>query len=259
MIVLLHMEIIEETYGGYLLKISERDSTSAKAPAHVFFHPVSKALQFQSVTPISDFLKENEYQFRKLLHNKKSETYHIGFTLDFSIIPKKDIAKFNDKGNTVVTDSGTVYVIKSGREDLLEIYTDGSFDELSETGACGYAIVKDGAILSEHYTHHPSMSSSHLELMAVISALEEVQTTALRIYTDSQYVRKGITEWIWHWQANGFMTANGTKAKNIDDWNRLDHLISDRYIEWVWLKAHRDNQLHNHVDRRVRAKAKGML
>jgi ribonuclease HI len=247
------MKIIGKDEDNYIIKIEKRNEDTA---TEVVFNPENKELYIDEKNELGNFLKENEYQFRKLLHNKRPHTFHKGFVLDFSIIDKKDIAAFNDKANIIISEDGLVRVVSESNENLREIYTDGSFDELSDKGAYGYALVEKGQVMDEYYSLSDSKSSSHLELLAVISALGRIEGRRLRIYTDSQYVRKGITEWIFHWRANDFMTANGTKAKNSDDWIRLDELIKGRYIEWLWIKSHRDNEIHNRVDERVRAKAK---
>lgn len=250
---LLRMNIIGENFGNYEILMERRDE---KLKSHIFFNPETKELYINEEDSLGRFMKKNEYQLRKLLHNKRPETYKIGFKLDFSIIDKKDVARFNDKNNIIVTEDGKVKVVEKSSKKLIEIYTDGSFDEIGNMGAYGYAISKEGIVVEEYYSKSLSKSSSHLELLAVIDFLEKSEYARCRIYTDSQYVRKGITEWIFHWRENGFMTANGTKAKNAADWIRLDTLIRDKYIEWLWIKSHRDNEIHNMVDAKARQKAK---
>lgn len=253
--VLLKLKIMEKTENGYGIKISKRKETES---TDIRFNPQKKELYIDGRNELGRFLLENEYQFRKLLHNKRPDTYEVGFKLNFSLIDKKDIGKFNDKNNIIVTENSRVSVIKESAKKLMEIYTDGSFDEKSVSGAYGYAEVHNGIIINEVYEKADSKSSSHLELLAVINSLERTKKQDIRIYTDSQYVRKGITEWIFHWRENGFMTANGTRAKNVDDWIRLDKVIGNKYIEWVWIKGHRSNVIHNRVDEKVRKKARNI-
>lgn len=251
MIKLLHMTIVDQIGTLYLLHIQER---SKEAITQVSFDPHVKKLSIEE-TELGHFLKDNEYQFRKLLHNKRPHSYFLGFELDFSIIDQKDIAKFNNKDNIIVTENDQVYVIQSSTRELLEIYSDGSYNEKNKMGAIGYVAIENNKIIFEHFTSVHSKSSSHLELLAVIDALHHFERP-LRIYTDSQYVRKGITEWIQHWKVNNFTTANGTQAKNISDWKSLEKLIKHRYIEWVWIKGHRSNPYHNYVDQIVGQTAK---
>lgn len=253
MLVLLNMEIVSEKNNKYMLQIKERDK---KAITSVTFNTESHELHIDLSTEIGLFLKENEYQFRKLLHNKRPKSFYPGFILDFSIIRQKDIEAFNDKTNIVVSEGRNIHVIQESNEILTELYTDGSYCELNQTGAWGYAYIKQNEIVEECYKKASSQSSSHLELLAVIEGLNQCKNQRIRVFTDSQYVRKGITEWIFHWRENGFKTANGTQAKNFQDWILLDNIISHRYIEWCWIKGHRTNEWHNHVDKYVGKKAR---
>ncbi len=216
----------------------------------LMFSPVKKELVFEDNNPLSDYLKNNEYQFRKLLHNKNPDSYYIEFELNFTIIDGKDVAAYNDRSNIVVVDGvkGTAGVKgKDEKRVLVEIYTDGSFNEKRELGGCAI-LIRD---LSGEYESHAfttdSKSSSLIELEAVIKALELVSGD-VRIITDSQYVRKGITEWIIHWKHNKWTTANGTKAKNIDVWKKLDNLCKDRYIELEWVKGHSNHFENDYCD-----------
>ena len=88
-----------------------------------------------------------------------------------------------------------------------------------------------------------------MELTATIKALEYISTKdKIQIYTDSKYVKQGITEWIIKWKINGLKTAKKEDVKNKDLWLELDNLTSKNSIEWVWVKAHSDNDLNNEVD-----------
>ena len=78
-----------------------------------------------------------------------------------------------------------------------------------------------------------------MELLAVIKALEIIkQTSEIKIYTDSTYVQKGITEWIHVWKRNHWKNSSKKIIKNIDLWQRLDELASAHSIEWLWVKGH---------------------
>jgi ribonuclease HI len=78
-----------------------------------------------------------------------------------------------------------------------------------------------------------------MELLAVIKALEIIkQTSDIKIYTDSTYVQKGITEWIHAWKRNHWKNSSKKIIKNIDLWQRLDELASGHTIEWLWVKGH---------------------
>ena len=77
----------------------------------------------------------------------------------------------------------------------------------------------------------------------------------IQIYTDSKYVKQGITEWITKWKINGWKTSKKEEVKNKDLWLELDNLTSKNSIEWVWVKAHSDNDLNNEVDLLARKEA----
>ena len=88
-----------------------------------------------------------------------------------------------------------------------------------------------------------------MELTATIKALEYISTKdKIQIYTDSKYVKHGITEWITKSKINGWKTSKKEEVKNKDLWLELDNLTSNNSIEWVWVKAHSDNDLNNEVD-----------
>ena len=95
-----------------------------------------------------------------------------------------------------------------------------------------------------------------MELTATIKALEYISTkNKIQIYTDSKYVKQGITEWITKWKINGWKTSKKEEVKNKDLWLELDNLTSKNSIEWVWVKAHSDNDLNNEVDLLARKEA----
>ena len=99
-------------------------------------------------------------------------------------------------------------------------------------------------------------TNNQMELTATIKALEYISTKdKIQIYTDSKYVKQGITEWITKWKINGWKTSKKEEVKNKDLWLELDNLTSKNSIEWVWVKAHSDNDLNNEVDLLVRKEA----
>lgn len=221
------------------------------AEVFLWFNPETKTLSYDNDNELTRFLKDNEYQFRKLLHNKKRRTFYNGFRLNFSIIDGKDIAAFNDKHNLLVSDHGEVYVLskEKKKQKLVEIYTDGSVNEKKALGAYTFLVKNlDGSYTEQNFVTESS-SSSLIELEAVIAALT-YYSSDVRIVTDSQYVRKGITEWIIHWKLNGWMTASGTKAKNIDKWLWLESLCRHRYVEFAWVKAHSEQFENEYCDLR---------
>jgi ribonuclease HI len=89
-----------------------------------------------------------------------------------------------------------------------------------------------------------------MELTAVIRALEALRRpVSVRVFTDSQYVRRGITEWLAAWKARGWRTADRKPVKNLDLWQRLEELASGHEIDWHWVPAHAGVPGNERVDR----------
>ena len=138
---------------------------------------------------------------------------------------------------------------------MIKIYTDGSC--IGNPGKGGWAAIifkkNEKKILkgSKDIT-----TNNQMELTATIKALEYISTKdEIQIYTDSKYVKQGITEWITKWKINGWKTSKKEEVKNKDLWLELDNLTSKNSIEWVWVKAHSDNDLNNEVDLLARKEA----
>ena len=138
---------------------------------------------------------------------------------------------------------------------MIKIYTDGSC--IGNPGKGGWAAIifnnNEKKILkgSKDLT-----TNNQMELTATIKALEYISTKdKIQIYTDSKYVKRGITEWITKWKINGWKTSKKEEVKNKDLWLELDNLTSKNSIEWVWVKAHSDNDLNNEVDLLARKEA----
>jgi ribonuclease HI len=103
-------------------------------------------------------------------------------------------------------------------------------------------------------------TNNRMELTAVIRALEALKrSTALRIHTDSEYVRRGITEWIANWKARDWKTADKKPVKNRDLWERLDALAGQHDIEWRWVKGHSGVPGNERVDALANAAIDALL
>jgi len=207
------------------------------------FDPENKILEFSGTNKISSLLRKNEYQFRKILHIKKPDTWFEGFNIDFVIRDGKDVGAYNDLDKILVLDKRKQpfknYVTDKGKKGISELYIDGSYMQERKKG--GYAIVvkhRNGNYDLHTYTSAEN-SSCLIELQAAIKGLELLNRKKLiRIVTDSQYVRKGLTEWIINWKLNNWTTANGSQVKNIEYWMKFDSLTDNRYIEFAWIKSH---------------------
>ena len=131
---------------------------------------------------------------------------------------------------------------------MIKIYTDGSC--LNNPGDGGWA-----AIINYNYKiikidgSEKNTTNNRMELMAPINALKKIdQNDKIEIYTDSQYVKLGITEWIHKWIKNDWQTSKKEDVKNKELWMELYELTKQFEINWIWVKAHAGNMLNEEVD-----------
>ncbi|AHH99891.1 hypothetical protein KALB_6532 [Kutzneria albida DSM 43870] len=93
-------------------------------------------------------------------------------------------------------------------------------------------------------------TNNRMELMAPIQALETLtRPSVVRIYTDSTYVRNGITQWMAKWKRNGWQTSGRQPVKNADLWQRLEQAGSRHEVEWLWVKGHAGHPENERADR----------
>ncbi|MET0135771.1 MAG: ribonuclease HI [Kibdelosporangium sp.] len=119
------------------------------------------------------------------------------------------------------------------------IYTDGACAPNPGPGGWG-AVLRYGEHEKELCGGEPTETTNNrMELMAPIQALESLTRPSLvQLYTDSTYVRNGITKWMLNWQKNGWQTTAKQPVKNVDLWQRLAEAISRHQVEWFWVKGH---------------------
>ena len=123
----------------------------------------------------------------------------------------------------------------------VEIYTDGACRGNPGPGGWG-ALLSYGDTQKELFGGEPDTTNNRMELMAAIEALSSLKRSCdLTLYTDSQYVRKGITEWIHNWKKRGWKTAAKKPVKNADLWKLLDAQVERHKVHWVWVKGHAGN------------------
>lgn len=124
----------------------------------------------------------------------------------------------------------------------VEIYTDGACRGNPGPGGWG-AVLMYGEKRKEIFGGEANTTNNRMELMAAIRALSALNRDCeLTLYTDSQYVRKGITEWIINWKKRGWKTAAKKPVKNADLWQQLDEQVSRHKVNWVWVKGHAGNE-----------------
>ena len=118
------------------------------------------------------------------------------------------------------------------------MYTDGACSGNPGPGGWGAILRYDGAVRELCGGENPT-TNNRMELMAAIQGLETLKRPcAIDLFTDSEYVRKGITEWMKGWKARGWLTADKKPVKNQDLWQRLDDAAARHKINWHWVKGH---------------------
>jgi iron complex transport system ATP-binding protein len=136
---------------------------------------------------------------------------------------------------------------------MIEIYTDGACSGNPGPGGWG-VLLRRGDAETELYGGEPATTNNRMELLAVIEALQSLtEPVTARVYTDSQYVQRGISEWIHSWKQRGWRTAGKEPVKNEDLWRRLDVLASGHKLEWHWVRGHNGHPENERVDVLARA------
>lgn len=132
----------------------------------------------------------------------------------------------------------------------VEIYTDGACKGNPGPGGWG-ALLLSGSAEKELFGGEAGTTNNRMELRAVIEALSALKRPCrITLHLDSEYVRKGITEWIHGWKARGWLTADKKPVKNAELWRQLDGLLaqSGHQIEWRWVKGHAGNPGNERAD-----------
>jgi len=131
---------------------------------------------------------------------------------------------------------------------MIKIYTDGSC--LNNPGDGGWAaIINDDQEILKISGGEKNTTNNKMELMAPIGALKKIdKNRKVEIYTDSKYVKLGITEWIHKWRKNNWQTSKKENVKNKELWIELYELTKSFEINWIWVKAHAGNTLNEEVD-----------
>lgn len=142
----------------------------------------------------------------------------------------------------------TAPAASSGR-NVVEIYTDGACRGNPGPGGWAALLSYEGRE-KEIAGAEAATTNNRMELTAVIRALEALKRpAAVRLYTDSEYVRRGITEWLSRWKARGWRTADRQPVKNQDLWEQLDRLAAAHRVEWHWVPGHAGVPGNERVDR----------
>lgn len=137
--------------------------------------------------------------------------------------------------------------------DIVEIFTDGACSGNPGPGGWGAILrLADGAHAGQEkeiWGGAADTTNNRMELAAVIEALRTLKRpVSARVYTDSQYVQKGISEWIASWKRRGWLTADRKPVKNRDLWQELDRLAAPHRIEWHWVRGHAGHAENERAD-----------
>src|SRR5207302_4244130 len=135
----------------------------------------------------------------------------------------------------------------------VEVFTDGACSGNPGPGGWG-AVLRYGTVEKEISGGERPTTNNRMELMAAIAGLEALKRPCrVRLYTDSQYLRDGITKWLPGWKARGWRTAAKEPVKNVDLWQRLEQAAAPHKIEWHWVRGHSGHPENERADALARA------
>jgi len=144
-------------------------------------------------------------------------------------------------------------------QPLVEVFTDGACRGNPGPGGWG-ALLRRGLHEREISGAETETTNNRMELMAAIEALRALtRPSRVRITTDSQYVRQGVTQWVKRWQANGWRTAQRQAVKNQDLWRELLELADRHDVEWCWVRGHSGHPENERADALANAAIDAML
>lgn len=133
-------------------------------------------------------------------------------------------------------------------DGLVEIFTDGACSGNPGPGGWG-AILRYNGTEKELFGFEPTTTNNRMEMTAAIEALRCLRRSArVRLHTDSQYVQKGMSEWLPGWKRRGWKTADRQPVKNEDLWRELDRLAGQHRIEWQWVRGHAGHPENERAD-----------
>lgn len=137
-------------------------------------------------------------------------------------------------------------------DKLVTIYTDGACSGNPGPGGWG-AIMTYGDNTKELYGGEPETTNNRMELTAAIEALKALnKPSKAELWTDSQYVKGGITNWIHGWKKNGWKTSARKPVKNVELWQALDEALKRHDVSWHWVKGHAGHEMNERADELAR-------
>lgn len=141
-------------------------------------------------------------------------------------------------------------------ENVVELYTDGACSGNPGPGGWG-CILRFKGVEKELYGGENPTTNNRMEMLAVLSGLGALtRPCVVAVYTDSEYVKKGMTEWLRGWKARGWKTADKKPVKNDDLWKALDEAASRHQVSWHWVRGHNGHPENERADELARRGAK---
>ncbi len=135
----------------------------------------------------------------------------------------------------------------------MEIFTDGACSGNPGLGGWG-AILRHGPHEKELSGAEAETTNNRMELMAAIAALRALKEPVIvDLYTDSEYLKRGITEWLARWKARGWKTAARKPVKNADLWRQLEEAMAPHEVRWHWVRGHAGHEMNERADALARA------
>lgn len=146
------------------------------------------------------------------------------------------------------------------KNEPIKIYTDGGCDKNpGGTGAWAFCIL-DGNRMIERSGQVANTTNNRMEMTAAIQALERLQKAAdVELYSDSQYLIRGMNEWIHSWVKHDWKLKDGSPVKNVELWKKLHKLARKHGVKWIWVRGHADDTVNLRVDKLVREAMKGKV
>jgi len=133
-------------------------------------------------------------------------------------------------------------------KQTVDIFTDGACSGNPGPGGWG-ALLRYGEVEKELSGGEPDTTNNRMELMAAIMAIEALKKPSrVKLHTDSQYVQKGISEWLPQWIKRGWKTADKKPVKNADLWQRLHAAVQQHHVEFIWVRGHSGHVENERVD-----------
>lgn len=128
------------------------------------------------------------------------------------------------------------------------IYTDGACSGNPGLGGWGAVLIHNNTE-KEIYGHCQQTTNNQMEMMAAIQALKTLkESCTIELFTDSNYLKNGITSWIHNWKKKNWKTASGKPVKNLELWEELDNISKNHEITWRWVKGHNGNEGNEKAD-----------